>query len=57
MWCGYFGHLQVYCPIQWVPGKKWPGREADHSPPSDAEVNVRGYTSTPQIRLHDVMLI
>jgi hypothetical protein len=30
-------------PIQWVPGAlslgvKWPGREADHSPPSMAEV-------------------
>jgi hypothetical protein len=30
-------------PIQWVPGSlslgvKWPGREADHSPPSSAEV-------------------
>jgi hypothetical protein len=30
-------------PIQWVPeplslGVKWPGREADHSPPSSAEV-------------------
>jgi hypothetical protein len=30
-------------PIQWVPGAlslelKWPGREADHSPPSSADV-------------------
>jgi hypothetical protein len=30
-------------PIQWVPGAlslgvKWPGREADHSPPSRADV-------------------
>jgi hypothetical protein len=30
-------------PIQWVPGVlslevKWPGREADHSPPSSAEI-------------------
>jgi hypothetical protein len=30
-------------PIQWVPealslGVKWPGREADHSPPSSAKV-------------------
>jgi len=30
-------------PIQWVPGalslgEKWPGREADHSPPSSEEV-------------------
>jgi hypothetical protein len=27
----------------------WPGREADHSPPSSAEVkNAWSYTSTPQ---------
>jgi hypothetical protein len=25
-------------PIQWVPGVKWPGREADKSPPANAEV-------------------
>jgi hypothetical protein len=30
-------------PVQWLPGDlslgvKWPGREADHSPPSNAEV-------------------
>jgi hypothetical protein len=49
-------------PIQWVPGApslgvKWPGREADHSPPSKAEVkNVRIYTSTPTIRLHGAVL-
>jgi hypothetical protein len=41
-------------PIQWVPwalslGVKRPGREADHSPPSNAEVkNECSYTSTPQ---------
>jgi hypothetical protein len=41
-------------PIQWVPGAlslgvKLPGREADHSPPSSAEVkNAWSYTSTPQ---------
>jgi hypothetical protein len=41
-------------PIQWAPGAlflevKWPGRKADHSPPSSAEVkNARSYTSTPQ---------
>jgi hypothetical protein len=40
--------------IQWVPGAlslevKWPRREADHSPPSSAEVkNAWSYTSTPQ---------
>jgi hypothetical protein len=41
-------------PIQWVPGAlslgvKRPGRRADHSPPSIAEVkNACSYTSTPQ---------
>jgi hypothetical protein len=34
----------IQLPIQWVPGAlslgvKWPGREADHSPPASAEVN------------------
>jgi hypothetical protein len=34
-------------PIQWVPGAlslavKWPEHEADHSPPSSAEVKMRG---------------
>jgi hypothetical protein len=49
-------------PIQWVPGAfslgvKRPGREADHSPPSSAEVkNVWRYTSTPPIRLHGAVL-
>jgi hypothetical protein len=39
------------------PGVKRPGREADHSPPSSAEVkNAWGYTSTPPICLHDVVL-
>jgi len=38
---GYMGPTQL--PIQWVPGAlslgiKWPGPEADHSPPSSAEV-------------------
>jgi hypothetical protein len=39
--------------IQWVPGElslgvKRPEREADHSPPSNAEVkNAWSYTSTP----------
>jgi hypothetical protein len=47
-------------PIQWVPGAvflgvKWPGREADHSPPSSAEVkeSVELYlhsSSTPSWR-------
>jgi hypothetical protein len=41
-------------PLQWVPGAlsvgvKRPGREADHSPPSSAEVkNAWSYTSAPQ---------
>jgi hypothetical protein len=41
-------------PIQWIPGAlslgiKRPGREADHSPPSSAEVkNAWSYTSTPR---------
>jgi hypothetical protein len=49
-------------PIQWVPGVlfpgiKWPGREADHSPSSSAEVkNVWSYTTTPPIRHHGVVL-
>jgi hypothetical protein len=48
--------------IQWVtralsPGVKRPWREADHSPPSSAEVkNAWSYTSTPPIRLHGVVL-
>jgi hypothetical protein len=41
-------------PIQWVPGVKRPGREADHSPPTSAEVKKTWiYTST---RLHGVLL-
>jgi hypothetical protein len=49
-------------PIQWVPGGlsvvvKRPGREADHSPPSGAEVKecVELYP-TPLIHLHGVVL-
>jgi hypothetical protein len=50
-------------PIQWVPGAlslwvKRPGREADHSLPSSAEVkNAWSYTSTPPIRLHGWCLV
>jgi hypothetical protein len=46
--------LSIQPPIQWVPGTlsprvKRPGREADHSPPSSAEVmNAWRYTSTPK---------
>jgi hypothetical protein len=49
-------------PIQWVPralslGVKRPGSEADHSPPSSAEVkNTWSYTSTSAICLHGVVL-
>jgi hypothetical protein len=40
-------------PVQWVPGVlslglKWPEREADHSPPSNPEVNLCSYNSIPQ---------
>jgi len=38
-------------------GVKRPGREADHSPSAGAEVgNAWNYTSTPPVRLHDVLL-
>jgi hypothetical protein len=49
-------------PIQRVPGvlslgEKRPGREADHSPPSNAEVkNAWSYTCNLPIRLHGVVL-
>jgi hypothetical protein len=49
-------------PIKWVPGAlslgvKRQGREADHSPPTSAEVNKMWiYTSTPPLRLQGVML-
>jgi hypothetical protein len=39
------------------PGVERPGREADHSPPSSADVkNSWSCTSTPPIRLHGVVL-
>jgi hypothetical protein len=38
-------------------GVKRPGREADHPPPSNADVkNAWLYTSTPPTRLHGVVL-
>jgi hypothetical protein len=38
-------------------GMKRPGSEADHSPPSSAEVkNVWSYASTPPVHLHGVVL-
>jgi hypothetical protein len=48
-------------PIQWVPGAlsglKRPGREADNSPPSSAEVKYAWrHTSTPPVHLHGVVL-
>jgi hypothetical protein len=49
-------------PIQWVPlalcpGVKRPRREANHSPPTSAEVKkTLVYTSTPPTCLHDVVL-
>jgi hypothetical protein len=49
-------------PIQWVPGAlslgvKRLGREADHSPPSSAEVKkCVELSSTPPISLHGVVL-
>jgi hypothetical protein len=37
---------------------KWPGSEADYSPPYSAEVkNALRYTSTPPVHLHCVVLI
>jgi hypothetical protein len=48
-------------PVQWVPGAlslgvKRPRREAEHSPPSSAEVkNAWSYTSTLPVRLHGVV--
>jgi hypothetical protein len=49
-----FGAHPASSPIQWVPGAlslgvKWPGREADHSPPSSAEVKecVEIYLHSP----------
>jgi hypothetical protein len=48
-------------PVQWVLGALFtgverPGREADRSLLSSAEVNAWSYTSTPPIRLHGVVL-
>jgi hypothetical protein len=44
-------------PIQWVPGVKRPGREANHTPPtsSEAKKNVDLYVHSP-IRLHGTVL-
>jgi hypothetical protein len=38
-------------------GVRQPGRKADHSPPSSAEVkNAWNYPSTPPVRLHGAVL-
>jgi hypothetical protein len=43
--------------VQWLPGLKRPGSEADHSPPTCAEVkNTWIDTSTPPIRLHCLLV-
>jgi hypothetical protein len=48
--------LMQWVPRDFTPGVKRPGRKADHSPRSSVEVkNAWSYTSTPQIRLHDVV--
>jgi hypothetical protein len=40
----------------YFPGCKAPGIESDKSLPSRAKVNVWGYTCTPPVRLHSVVL-
>jgi len=41
-------------PIQWAPGLKWPGRDANHSPSSNAEVkNGWSYATTRPLFHHD----
>jgi hypothetical protein len=45
-------------PFQWVPRVRRPRREADHSPPSSAEVkNAWSYISILPLGLHGVVLI
>jgi hypothetical protein len=43
-------------PTQWVPGAKRPGREADHSPPTSAEVKKMWIYNPLPIPLHGVVL-
>jgi len=51
----FFGPTQP--PVQWVLGVKWPGFEADYTPPYSVEVKNEWHcTSTPQIHLHGVVL-
>jgi hypothetical protein len=52
--CVVLGYQRFRVSFRW--GVKRSGREADHSPPSSAEVNEWSYTSTPPIRLHGVVL-
>jgi len=43
--------------MTFIPDVKRPGREADHSPPSGAELkNAWSNTSTPPVRLRGVVL-
>jgi hypothetical protein len=40
--------FDTHPPIQWVPGIKRPGREADYSPPTSAMVKITWvFTSSP----------
>jgi hypothetical protein len=43
-------------PVQWAPGVKRVGSEADHSPPSSAEEKNGGSILPSPIRLLDVVL-
>jgi hypothetical protein len=48
---------RLWSPPQWVPGVKRTGCEAEHSPPTSAEIiKMLIYTSTPPIRLHGAVL-
>jgi hypothetical protein len=52
--------LFICSPVQWVPRAltpwiKWPGREADHSSPSNVK-NEWSYISTPSLRPHSMVL-
>jgi hypothetical protein len=44
-------------PIQWVPGVKRPGREADRSAPSSAEIKNDGAIPPLHIRLRSILII
>jgi hypothetical protein len=59
---GLGANIRAGASVQWVSvalflSVKRPGRGADHSPPSSAEVKTAwNYASTPSIRLHSVVL-